>query len=62
MAELHQPDGAVTARIEVGSERMQNPVGILMSFVDQRGKIALGIEHDMPLFQSVARQPVWNGS
>jgi hypothetical protein len=48
MAGLNQPDGAISASPEVGGKFAQDLVGILVLFVDQRRKIALGIKHGAP--------------
>jgi hypothetical protein len=47
MAKLDQPDWTKSSFGQIGCENPQYFIGILVHFIDERGKIALGIEHDV---------------
>ena len=45
---LHQPDRAIAAAVQIGSEFAQDLVGILVPLVDHGGEVALRVKHHAP--------------
>ena len=45
MAELHHPDRAIAACVQVGGEVAQDFVGVLILLIDQGCKVALRVKH-----------------
>jgi len=48
MAQLNQPDRPIAAAIQVGGEVAQDSIGVVIAFIDEGGKIALRVEHEVP--------------
>ncbi len=45
MAKLDQADRPIAALVQVIGELVQDSIGVLVLFIDQRRKVALGVEH-----------------
>lgn len=58
MACLHQPDRPIAVAVQVACEIAQELVGILILLIDQRGEVALGVEHGAPCIQWHCVRPV----
>src|ERR1700688_2235272 len=48
MAQLNQSDRPIAATVQVGSEVAQDSIGVFVVFIDEGGKIALRVEHEVP--------------
>jgi hypothetical protein len=48
MAQLNQPDRPIATAVQVGGEVAQDSIGVLIAFIDEGGKIALRVEHEVP--------------
>jgi hypothetical protein len=48
MAQLNQSDRPIAATVQVGGEVAQDSIGVFVVFIDEGGKIALRVEHEVP--------------